>query len=34
MVSPYAGWIGFAGALTEEHWPKNEARPAPHWRDR
>lgn len=30
MVSPYVGWIGFAGVLTEELWRKNEAKPTLH----
>jgi tryptophan-rich sensory protein len=30
LVSPYVGWIGFAGALTEELWRKNEAKPTLH----
>jgi tryptophan-rich sensory protein len=30
MVAPYVGWIGFAGALTEELWRKNEATPTVH----
>jgi tryptophan-rich sensory protein len=29
-VAPYVGWIGFANALTEELWRKNEAKPTLH----
>ncbi|MDB5448433.1 MAG: TspO protein [Phenylobacterium sp.] len=30
MVAPYVGWIGFAGALTEELWRNNVHRPTIH----
>ena len=30
MVAPYVGWIGFAGALTEELWRKNPPKPTIH----
>lgn len=30
MVAPYVGWIGFANALTEELWRKNEPKPTLH----
>ena len=30
LVAPYVGWIGFAGALTEELWRKNAAKPTVH----
>jgi tryptophan-rich sensory protein len=30
MVTPYLGWIGFAGALTEELWRKNTPNPTLH----
>ncbi len=30
MVSPYLGWISFAGILTEELWRKNRDRPTIH----
>ena len=30
MVAPYLGWIGFAGALTEELWRKNPAKRTRH----
>jgi benzodiazapine receptor len=30
MVTPYLGWVGFAGALTEELWRKNGAQPTLH----
>jgi benzodiazapine receptor len=30
MVTPYLGWVGFAGALTEELWRKNSAQPTLH----
>lgn len=30
LVAPYAGWISFAGVLTEELWRKNVAQPTIH----